>query len=94
MSSPSPGRTPSRGDGYSLLTSDEALAQAAARQPMRPTTIAVIGLGLLSFFYVTARDAYGNRRADAAYAENYAERRVSARELAEEAPSPSRSSKL
>ena len=35
----------------------------------------------------------GNRRADAAYAENYAERRVSARELAEEA-SPSRSSKL
>ena len=36
----------------------------------------------------------GNRRADAAYAENYAERRVSARELAEEAPSPSRSSKL
>ena len=36
----------------------------------------------------------GNQRADAAYAENYAERRVSARELAEEAPSPSRSSKL
>ena len=36
----------------------------------------------------------GNKRADAAYAENYAERRVSARELAEEAPSPSRSSKL
>ena len=36
----------------------------------------------------------GKPQTDAAYAENYAERRVSARELAEEAPSPSRSSKL
>ena len=53
--SPSPSRSTSRGDGYALLNpnSDEALAQAAARQPMRPTTIVVIVLALLSFFYVT-----------------------------------------
>ena len=39
------------------------------------------------------RQYAGDRQRLAAYAENYAERRVSARELAEEA-SPSRSSKL
>ena len=55
MSAVSPSRSTSRGDGYALLNpnSDEALAQAAARQPMRPTTIVVIVLALLSFFYVT-----------------------------------------
>lgn len=36
----------------------------------------------------------GKPQTDAEYSANYAERRVSARELAEEAPSPSRSSKL
>ncbi|KAL1518775.1 hypothetical protein AB1Y20_003059 [Prymnesium parvum] len=42
-----------RSDGYTLVGSDDAGAPPASARPVRPSTIVVVVLALLSFFYLT-----------------------------------------